>query len=193
MPVSPRVIMLNGASSSGKSSLQRAIQALLPDPWLSFSVDDLIAAMPTAMLEADGGFAVGLDGEVTVGARFIDLNIAWEHGIAAMAGAGAPVIVDDVLLRGRAGQERWNVALGDLAVLWVGVHCDVAELLRRERSRGDRRIGMAADQAPLVHVGVEYGLEVDTTHQTSEQCAARIVAHLGESTTWLVGSPLRDG
>lgn len=42
-----RVIVLNGGSSSGKSSLARALQEVLPEPWLRLGVDDLIDAMPT--------------------------------------------------------------------------------------------------------------------------------------------------
>ena len=174
-----RVVILNGASSSGKSSIARALQAQFAEPWLSFSVDDLIAAMPMAMLEADGGFEVGAGGEVVVGQRFIDLNIAWEHGIAAMVHAGAPVIIDDVFLRGHINQERWVAALAGIATLWVGVHCEPAVLAQRERSRGDRTVGMAADQLPLVHTGVAYDLEVDTTHQSPRECAARIIALAG--------------
>ncbi|KJY30199.1 hypothetical protein VR45_28250, partial [Streptomyces sp. NRRL S-495] len=40
-PVRTQVIVLNGGSSSGKTTLARALQNLLPDPWLAFSVDTL--------------------------------------------------------------------------------------------------------------------------------------------------------
>jgi chloramphenicol 3-O phosphotransferase len=39
-----QVIVLNGGSSSGKSGIARCLQAVLPDPWLVFGVDTLIAA-----------------------------------------------------------------------------------------------------------------------------------------------------
>ena len=181
--VACRMIVLNGVSSSGKSSIARALQARLPEPWLVFAVDDLIAAMPPSMPADAGGITFGSDGAVTVGDRFIALNVAWEHGIAAMVRAGAPVIVDDLFLRGRTNQDRWRAALGDLPVLWVGVHCEPAVLAEREQARGDRAIGMAAGQLPLVHTGVGYGLEVNTTHQSPEACAALIVARLGEAST----------
>ena len=178
-----RVIILNGVSSAGKSSIARALQVRLPEPWLAFSVDDLIAAMPAAMLKADGGFGIAAGGAVTVGERFIALNIAWEQGIAAMARAGAPVIIDDVFLRGRVNQDRWRAALDGLAALWVGVHCDPAVLAERERARGDRVVGMAADQLPFVHAGVTYDLEVDTSNRSPDACAALIIERLGQTAT----------
>lgn len=175
-----RVIVLNGASSSGKSAIARALQATLPEPWLTFSIDDLVAAMPAAMVSGEdpGGFTVGSDQVVRVGAAFTRLNVAWEHGVAAIARAGAPVIVDDVMLSGGAGQDRWRVALGDLPVLWVGVHCEPAELARREVARGDRVLGTAATQATAVHAGVAYDVEVDTTATSPADCASVIADRL---------------
>jgi len=40
------VIVLNGGSSAGKSSIARALQLLLPVPWLTFGEDVLGAALP---------------------------------------------------------------------------------------------------------------------------------------------------
>jgi chloramphenicol 3-O phosphotransferase len=38
---------------------------------------------------------------------------------------------------------------------------------------------MAASQADVVHQGVVYDLEVDTTHAESMECARTIAAHVG--------------
>lgn len=116
---------------------------------------------------------------MSVGADFRVLDAAWIEGIAAMAHAGARVIVDDVFLGGAGSQQRWRKALGDLAVLWVGVRCDSAVAAGREVARGDRVQGMAALQAHVVHEGVGYDLEVDTTHTESLVCARTIAARVG--------------
>jgi len=169
------VIVLSGGSSSGKSGIARCLQAVLPDPWLVFGVDTLIEAMPASMRESDAGIEFAPDGAVAVGAGFRELEDAWIAGIAAMARAGARVIVDEVFLGGAASQRRWLDALVGLPVLWVGVRCDSAVAAGREIARGDRVPGMAAAQAELVHQAVVYDLEVDTTHAESMECA-RIVA-----------------
>jgi chloramphenicol 3-O phosphotransferase len=176
-----QVIVLNGGSSAGKSGISRCLQAVLPDPWLALGVDKLVEAMPATMRSSDGGIEFAPDGAVIVGPRFRALEAAWITGVAAMAMAGARVILDEVLLGGGAGQRRWQEALAGLPVLWVGVHCDVEVAEGREIARGDRIAGMAAAQAKLVHKGVVYDLEVDTTHAESLECARMIAARVGNS------------
>jgi chloramphenicol 3-O phosphotransferase len=100
------------------------------------------------------------------------------EGVAATARAGARVVVDDVFLGGAGTQAEWRAVLDGLDVLWVGVRCDAAVAAGRELARGDRAVGMAASQAELVHRGVVYDVEVDTTHTESVDCARAIAAHV---------------
>ncbi|MCX4915540.1 chloramphenicol phosphotransferase CPT [Streptomyces sp. NBC_00687] len=172
------VIVLNGGSSSGKSGIARCLQAVLPDPWLALGTDTLVDAMPAAMRASDTGIEFAPDGEVIVGPEFRTLEAAWIEGIAAMARAGARIIVDEVFLGGPASQRRWHDALHDLPVLWVGVHCDTTVAAGRELARGDRPPGMAASQANTVHRGVTYDLEIDTSHTESIECARMIAARV---------------
>jgi chloramphenicol 3-O phosphotransferase len=172
--VAIRVIVLNGGSSSGKSGIARCLQAVLPEPWLTFGVDTLIAAMPGGGVDFD----IDNDGQVIIGPEFRVLERAWITGIAAMARAGAPIIVDEVFLGGAQSQQRWRDVLEGLEVLWVGVRCESAVAAGRELARGNRVSGMAAHQAELVHQGVVYDLEVDTTRTESLDCAKAIAARL---------------
>jgi chloramphenicol 3-O phosphotransferase len=172
------VIVLNGGSSSGKGSIARCLQAVLPEPWLAFSVDDFVDALPAAMQASDDGIDFGPDGEVNVGPAFKQLDAAWSAGIAAMARAGASVIIDDVFLGGAGSQQRWIDAFGNLDVLWVGVRCAADVAAEREAARGDRAVGMAALQADIVHEGVRYDVEVDTTHAEPIDCARTIAGKL---------------
>ena len=174
-----QVIVLNGGSSSGKSGIARCLQAVLPDRWLAFGVDTLIQAMPMSMHASDEGIEIAADGEVVVGPEFRALEAAWIEGVAAMARAGARVIVDEVFLGGAASQQRWQKALDGLPVLWVGVRCEGAVAAAREVARGDRVTGMAQSQAAVVHQGVVYDVEVDTTHAESLECARAIAARAG--------------
>lgn len=165
--------MLNGGSSSGKSGIVRCLQAVLPEPWLALGVDTLVDALPPS-----AGIEVAADGTVSVGAEFRRLQAAWREGVVAMVRAGAPVIIDDVFLGGGASQGEWRSALAGLDVLWVGVRCDSAVAAGREIARGDRERGMAASQADLVHEGVVYDLEVDTTNFEALECARVIAGQL---------------
>ena len=62
--VTTQVIVLNGGSSSGKSRLARSLQQVLPEPWLTFSIDSLIEAMPPSAKGSADGIAVAPDGAV---------------------------------------------------------------------------------------------------------------------------------
>ncbi|WP_326559833.1 chloramphenicol phosphotransferase CPT [Micromonospora sp. NBC_01796] len=167
-----QVIVLNGGSSSGKSGIVRCLKHLLPNPWIDLGVDDLIDRLPPSMV------TFGQQGEVVLGRGFGDLQHAWMVGVAAMAGAGAPVIIDDVFLGGASSQERARTHLAGLEVLWVGVRCAPNIAAGREIARGDRVIGMAASQAETVHQGVVYDVEVDTSHTESLDCARAIAAYV---------------
>ena len=173
-----QVIVLNGGSSSGKSGIARCLQAVLPDPWLTFGTDTLIQAMPASMRTSAAGIELGPGGEVIVGPEFRTLEAAWITGIATMARAGARIIVDEVFLGGQASQQRWKNALDPLRVLWVGIRCEAAVAAGREIARGDRVTGMAASQAAAVHQGIVYDLEVDTTRTEALACARAIAARL---------------
>ena len=173
------VLVLNGGSSSGKSGIVRCLQAVLADPWLAIGVDTLVDALPPSMQAADAGIGFGADGSVNIGPMFRKVETAWMQGVAATARAGAHVIVDDVFLGGAASQQRWRSALDGLQVLWVGVRCDSAVAAGREIARGNRARGMAASQATVVHQGVVYDVEVDTTNSEALDCALTIAVRLG--------------
>lgn len=173
------MIVLNGGSSSGKSSLARCLQDLFGESCLSFGVDDLVRALPGGHEPSDArALGVGADGSVAVGESFRRAEAAWYRGLAAIARCGTGLIVDEVFLGGRASQERLAEALTGLAVLWVGVRCDPDVAAARERERGDRVVGMARRQAELVHEGVAYDVVVDTTGSSPAECARVVVACL---------------
>lgn len=134
--------------------------------------------MPATMTASASGIVITDHGEVIIGPEFRALEQAWIAGIAAMARAGARLIVDEVFLGGAASQQRWRDTLADLDVLWVGVRCDASVAAGREIARGNRVSGQARSQAHLVHQGVSYDLEVDTTRTEPMECARLVAARL---------------
>src|SRR6185295_12157346 len=106
----------------------RARMASLPRPWIRLGVDDLVDALPPS----GGGIDFGAHGEVAVGETFRAIEGAWMTGVAAMARAGARIILDDVFLAGAASQQRTRTHLAGLAVLWIGVRCDAEIAAGRE-------------------------------------------------------------
>lgn len=174
-----RVLVLNGGSSSGKSALAKALQDILDGYWLRLGVDTLIDAAPERLTQVGGGLVLADDGSVEVGPDFRALDRQWSVGVAAMARAGAHVIIEDNFLGGAASQQRWRDVLGDLPTGWIGVHCPPDVAAAREQARGDRVVGMAARQAEAVHEGITYDLEVDTSSAAPEALAGIIRESFG--------------
>jgi chloramphenicol 3-O phosphotransferase len=173
----PRVIVLNGGSSSGKSSLARALQDALPDLWLRLGVDDLIDAAPQR-LSGPAGLDLAEDGRVGIGPEFTAVEESWMAGIAAIAEHGGRVIVEDNFVSGPAAQHRWATALSGIDTRWIGVRCAPEIAAAREATRGDRTLGMAAKQADAVHQGIHYNLVVDTGSTPAAELAEQLRAAL---------------
>ena len=167
------MLVLNGGSSSGKTTLARELQEVLDGVWLRLGVDTLIDAAPAAVL-GEGGLVLGEDGGVEVGPAFTAVEGWWMAGVARMTEVGARILIEDSFVSGRPGQERWRAALAGVPVAWIGVRCDPVVAAERERQRDDRVIGMADSQALAVHVGIDYDLEVDAGAESPAALARRI-------------------
>ncbi|MCJ1674419.1 MULTISPECIES: AAA family ATPase [unclassified Rathayibacter] len=188
--MTPDVIVLNGGSSSGKTTIARSLQALLPDPWLSVSIDTLVDALPPDLDGGGEGVSYGDDGAVELGDAFRRLESAWMAGVVATASAGARIVFDDVFLDASESQERLRSHLRGLDVVWVGIRCAPEVATARERARGDRTTGMAAHQAESVHRGVAYDLEIDSGRTSAVECTRRIVEHITAlSLRWKTATP----
>ncbi len=161
----PTVVVLDRGSSSGKSSLTRELQPLLPGTWLRFSVDTLIDACPPQLL-SQGGLDIAANGSIDVGEAFTRIEQCWMAGLAAMARTRAHLLIEDGFLSGPAAQARWAEALHGLDVVWIGVRLAPHLAAEREARRGDREVGMAAAQADSVHRGSAASL-VDTESQAA--------------------------
>jgi chloramphenicol 3-O phosphotransferase len=172
------VVILNGASSAGKTSIVRELQRVMPDTWIADGIDVLLELLPPALRDNEAGLKFTADRTFTVGPELRRVERAWMRSIATIARDGVNVFIDDVFLGGFSSQQRWRDALGTVPHRFVAVRCERSVLLEREQARADRHIGSAADQIERVHDGVEYDFEVDTTSTSTEECAAAIAAYL---------------
>jgi chloramphenicol 3-O phosphotransferase len=170
------VIVLNGGSSSGKSSIAVCLQKRLAGTWLTLGIDDLIRALSHGPTDTTAGGSMEFrpDGSIRVSPAFRRAEASWYQGLAAIARAGTRVIVDEVFLDGGDSQARLQQALEEITVAWVGVRCEPATAEARELSRPDRMKGLARDQAERVHEGVRYDITVDTTDTPAAACATLI-------------------
>ncbi len=174
------IVVLNGGSSSGKTSIARCLKTMLGPRWLSLSVDDFVDALSGALRGSPEGLIIDDDGNVRPGEDFRTLEVAWLRGLCAMSEAGANLVLDDVFLGGGESQKRTASLLGKVEVVWVGVMCDADIAAGREIARGDRQAGMAAKQADRVHCGVDYDFVVDAGKADVSECAIAIAQFVQE-------------
>lgn len=185
------IIYLNGTSSAGKSSVAAALQAVLPVPYVLFSLDRFNGMFPARYVAVQPfGQAIpplahqgmlllhemlegGLRLDTRLGPAARRFVTGMRHTIRALALTGNNVIVDDVLYD-RALLTECVAVLAGLPVTFVKVYCPLAEVERREQERGDRILGLAAWQLERVHDGVVYDLEVDTSRHSTIECAQQI-------------------
>lgn len=183
------VIILNGASSSGKTSIAKQLQAILPENYLHIGIDTFIAMMAlktnqlTISDKAADGFYFNSE---TVNGSDVQRIRSGEYGkrvnklyhstVKHFVDSGFKVIVDDVM-DGKSEQDAWRSLLGEAETLYIGVECSSEVLAERERCRKDRIQGSAQEQAERVHDGVKYDLIVSTTTSSVDECAQAIAAH----------------
>jgi chloramphenicol 3-O phosphotransferase len=157
-----RLLVLNGGSSAGKTTLARKLQSSLDGPWVLFGIDAVMWTLPVDMVGDPAGLQI-TDGTIRRGPDFMRLYAGFQRAVATLVSSGIDVIVDEVFLDGVDDQSRWTEALGDLPACWVAVRCDPDTAEMREQERGDRPPGIARKQAASVHRGVRYDIEIDTS------------------------------
>lgn len=182
----PKIIYLNGPSSSGKTTLAKALQQSFEEPFLHVGLDKIIGFMPSKINNWEGGNAPlgfcwkpGVDPtghpiyhvhagpfakKITRSLKDIALLLASQH---------YNLIIDDVAF-GAIEVEEWKEALIIYQVLYVGVTTPLEILEERERARGDRCLGSARGQYFKVHENVEYDLEIDTHAYSVEENVEKI-------------------
>jgi chloramphenicol 3-O phosphotransferase len=176
------VIILNGASASGKSTLQKELQKLFPSPYLGIGLDTFfVGVLPERFVvglrqEGDIDSALVMQGEAiidTSGNRLFELLVGpmgdrviygMHHAIAAYARQGNNCIVDYI-----AYKQEWISdlcsALEGIPVYLVGVDCALEILEQREKDRGRSFVeGHARSHYAIVHEHMDnlYDVRVNT-------------------------------
>jgi chloramphenicol 3-O phosphotransferase len=191
----PTIILLLGPSSAGKSTLARALQDLLDEPFLHAPIDAIMHMVPKRCLDdephdiggappAHGGFWWQQDAGqpaaplvTRIGPFGERMIFAAHRAVRAFADSGFNLIVEDTIY-----QPDWVADYVDLLrhhrVLLVAVRCDLAELERRETARGDRRIGQSRGDLNIIYDLPSYDVQVDTANTTPQGCAETIRARL---------------
>lgn len=158
------VIVLNGTSSSGKTSIALELQSKLEQVYCIYS-RDLFQSMFPEHIWLDKALLREIGPKMFRG---------FHRSIATFAKAGNRVIVDHVMNRPEWVYECAEALSGIKAIL-IGIQCPIDVAEKREQERGDREIGLVRSQIDIVHAHRVYDLEVDTSLLSATECADRII------------------
>ncbi|MFK4086534.1 chloramphenicol phosphotransferase CPT family protein [Kribbella sp. NPDC020789] len=179
--MSGRVVILNGAPRSGKSSIARVIQDTFDGVWMNLGVDHYQQMTPEHLRPGIGLRPGGERPELEP--LIVNWYAALYDAIAAHSRLGLNVVVDAV------HHDSYSTSLGilpacarrvaGLPVWFVGVRCPIDVVLERRRATwggvGYNQAGTVADPVALweeaVHTPGVYDVEVDTSVLSADECA----------------------
>ena len=152
---SGRVIVLNGPSSVGKSSLMRAFADRARTPFACLD-EPFLGRIPPHFL-------------------------AWQetlgpHVAGLLAGLGAAAVLGNQFIVSAAGisQQKFAAALSGVETVYVGLDAPLDVLVQRQLEQIDK-FGGLAEESVNVHDGWNYHLRIDAVRHTPES-AARLSA-----------------
>ena len=180
---SGQIIILNGTSSSGKSTIAKELQNILAGYTLHTGIDHFVQMLPedfvvlsngTNPAAVDGLLWVTADAgkrvtEFRFGPKAILFKESMYRSVKAIASTGFNVIVDDVIMHERVLKIICQLMAEE--AYFIGIHCAKEEAIRREIERGDRFPGLVETQFDVVHQHGLYDLECDTLTNSATECA----------------------
>jgi chloramphenicol 3-O phosphotransferase len=188
----PHVVLVNGSSSAGKTSLCRGLQEAIAHPYLCIGFDDFVFSAPARCYHgADTAEQTQQDAFTAAGVRMLITSApgaprsvtavfsqviqrvmdGMAPAVRALVDVGNSVIFDHVLHDRRMYQSVLS-SFDGLDVLTVGVVCPVEILEAREAARGDRVLGRVRGLAEVEHSFCDYDVVVDTGKSSPQECSA---------------------
>ncbi len=181
----PFVLILNGTSSVGKTSVAKALIEQMPKEKdvILLSIDTFVDMLPDHLVgESDNALSgfrfVRENGLLSVEAGALGtLLIDQMYNIAKNAYAkGFSTIIDDVVLsKSTIKTADFNQGTNLIKVL---LHCDLNELKGREIERNDRKPGLAEGLLYTNKIIEDYDIKMDTTSTSPETTATKILEYV---------------
>lgn len=177
------IIVLNGASSAGKTRTAEALLLLLKEDCIYTGLDDILARIKP----------YGAEGMGTLIELRRSINSVWfqltdgrlrlfkqlHREVVSHSCQGQTVIVETALMDRRALYDA-ALCFAPLNALFVGMKPPLSVSEQWEGERGDRPCGQARKHYDLIHAHGIYDLVLDPSTMTPQECALTILKQLEE-------------
>lgn len=184
------VIILNGPSAAGKTSIQKEFQqVMMPKLWIKLGIDTLFdAPLPDITVEniafwqKENSIRWVESTKDSEGRGVITLHVgpdgdrvayAMNSAIAAYAKQGCNIIVDYIAYK-KEWTEDLQKKLKHIKNYWVKVAIPLEVLEEREKARGTSPVGHARSHYDHVYGNIDYDLQVFPHIQTAAEIAQLI-------------------
>jgi chloramphenicol 3-O-phosphotransferase len=155
-----KIILLNGASSSEKTTISHALRGVLSDLNYIVQLDDFLEMLPNQSRQVT---------EEMVFQASINLNTTVKY----LSDMGKNSIIDHVITS-KCIFEAFAEIFKNYHVLTVKITCPIYETLKREKARGDRVSWDTESSAPYIYPDEIYDIIIDTYANSPEECAMNI-------------------
>ncbi|MCP4320839.1 MAG: AAA family ATPase [Psychromonas sp.] len=172
----PQIILLNGTGSSGKTSIAKQLQEDLPYQFLNFSIDSILYALP----ESDLNNMIKGETIDRAGYDYAQLVDGYHRCLPSLLEAGCFLIIDNAWIDTLQVKQLFKLIKNYRCCL-IAVKCDLPVAQAREIKRGDRAIGLAEYEFPLVHQTMCYDFHIDSSDQPPQQSSEKIINYLNEN------------
>ena len=184
------VIVLNGPSGSGKSSIQKEFQKLMmPNLWIKVGIDNLFDSVmpditpenmsfwqsknPIRWVESTQDKEANPVITLFVGEQGEHVAYAMNSAIAAYAQSGCNVIVDYIAYKKEWFDDLHN-KLKDIKTYYVAVEIPLEVLEQREAARATSPKGHARSHYFDVYQDSNYDLTINTEKNTAQEIAQQL-------------------
>jgi len=186
--MSGRILVLNGAACSGKTSIARTIQQKMSEPWLHLGLETVLVNLSS---KYNSVFPPRLDGlvwyvdmkdsrtivDAKVGPVAHQVISSMHRAFAAIAASGTNLIIEHAFFEPTWLAECVEL-LGGCDVVFAGIKCPPDILRQRELAKASEGLLFSGFHSGRVHQHDLYDVEVDTSLLTMDQSAARVIETL---------------
>ena len=174
-----KIIFLNGVTSTGKTTIAKEIQRTAAENFYYVS-NDVFYGVEAQIYNP----RFYVDGEQEK--YMAEAVVLLYHFAKILADQGTNVVIDGMFhetdeyikLHGKTNYGSMLSILSGLPVLMVEVYCSLEECRRRNIARGDRGENQSEEQHAIMNKHIRYDFSVDTSIDSAEECAAKILGEL---------------
>lgn len=157
-----KVVLLNGASSSGKSTLAKFLQKYIKgnrkEEYVIISIDEFLNMTVDEPIYEDDVFEIS--------------PLLCQKALNILK-SGQGVIIDHVITSERIYKQLTEI-LQEYKLIKVQTECPINELKRREKERKNRYVGSAEASYEYLYPKKGYDLTLNTLELSLEECSKRI-------------------